>query len=68
MNKSGFLLIELLIAISIFILSVMAIFRLQVQAVKTRNIATERMQSFISIMEKAENLKIVKKQSVLCKK
>jgi Tfp pilus assembly protein PilV len=68
MNKPGFLLIELLIAFSIFVLSVMAIVRLQVQSVKTRAIAFKRMQLLISIIEERENLKIVKKEGFLCKK
>jgi Tfp pilus assembly protein PilV len=68
MNKSGFLLIELLIAISIFVLSVLTISRLQVHAVKTSRRALERMQLLTSITNEMENLKIGKKEPVFGEK
>jgi len=64
MKKSGFLLIELLIAFSIFVLGVLAISRLQLQAIKTRRAAIKRMHTITNITDARESVQIEKKEAI----
>ena len=63
--RDGFLLIELLVAISIFVLFATSISRLQLESLKTGSLATRRMRTLHSITDCLENLKIDKNYKIL---